>query len=111
MSRSIALALALSACGGSSSAPTIDGAEAHALVANGATLLDVRTPSEWSAGHVGGAVLVPIDELERRLAEIPRGRPVVVYCASGVRSARATAILRAAGYDARDLGGMSQWDG
>lgn len=88
----------------------IDGAGAHALVAQGATLVDVRTPMEWEAGHVEGAVLLPLSELGGRLQEIPRDRPVVVYCASGSRSAQAAAVLGAAGYNVRDLGGMARWN-
>lgn len=102
---------ALVACGSPGHSASVDGAEAHALVAAGATLVDVRTPDEWQGGHVEGAVLIPISELQGRLAEIPRDKPVVVYCASGARSARAAATLSAAGYDARDLGGMSNWGG
>jgi phage shock protein E len=90
---------------------SIDGPAAHALVAQGATLVDVRTPGEWASGHAEGAVLIPIDELGGRLGEIPRDHPVVVYCASGVRSARAAAMLGAAGYTVRDLGSFSRWDG
>lgn len=102
-------AVALASCGRSDVGAPIAGAEAHALVAQGATLLDVRSSAEWAGGHLDGAVLIPIDELARRLAEVPRDRPVVVYCASGARSARGTALLREAGYDARDLGGMHEW--
>lgn len=106
------LAVTASACsGGAPAAAVIDGPEAHALVAAGATLVDVRTPAEWQDGHLDGAVLIPVQELEQRLQEIARDRPVVVYCASGTRSARAAATLRAAGYDVRDLGGMSRWGG
>lgn len=101
-----------SASAGSSSHGTaIDGPGAHALVAQGATLVDVRTPGEWRSGHIEGAVLIPIDELGGRLGEIPRDRTVVVYCASGARSAQAAAVLRAAGYTVRDLGGISRWNG
>jgi len=112
---------ALSGCdrGSSGSSPSasssqvsaIDGPAAHALVAQGATLVDVRTPEEWASGHAEGAVLIPIDELGGRLGEIPRGHPVVVYCASGVRSAQAAAMLGAAGYTVRDLGSLSRWGG
>ena len=98
------------ASGRAGAASAIDGPRAHALVAQGATLVDVRTPGEWENGHVEGAKLIPVQELAERIAEIPRDRPVVVYCASGARSARAAAMLAAAGYDARDLGGMSRWD-
>lgn len=103
-------ALALAGCGGSDAGARIAGADARALVADGATLLDVRSDGEWAEGHLEGAVLIPIDQLAGRLAEIPRDRPVVVYCRSGSRSARGTALLREAGYDARDLGGMREWD-
>jgi rhodanese-related sulfurtransferase len=43
------------------------------------------------------------------MAEVPRDHPVVVYCASGYRSARAASRLSSAGYDARDLGAMENW--
>lgn len=88
--------------------------EARALVDRGATLLDVRTWPEWERGHLEGAMLIPVQELTSRLAELPRDRAVVVYCASGRRSARAAEMLRRAGYEAHDLGGMpaaSTWSG
>lgn len=88
----------------------VSGNEAQALVAAGATLLDVRTPEEFASGHIDGALLVPVDELEGRLTEVSRDRPVVVYCRSGGRSARAASILGEAGYEVHDLGGMSSWD-
>jgi rhodanese-related sulfurtransferase len=88
----------------------VSGAEGRALVGAGATLLDVRSPAEFAAGHLDGAVLVPVDELGARLAEVPRDRPVVVYCRSGGRSARAAALLAAAGYEVHDLGAMASWD-
>lgn len=103
------LALGSFACTPESSAPPAS--EARRLVAEGARLLDVRTPAEFSGGHIPGAVNIPIDDLERRLGELePKERPIVVYCQSGVRSAHATQILEGAGH-ARvyDLGGMSDW--
>ena len=103
----LVLATALSACSGPSS--TVTPEEARTLVKAGATLLDVRSPGEWTQSHIEGAVLVPIDQISARMAEISRDRPVVVYCASGGRSAAGTAALRSAGYDARDLGAMSRW--
>ena len=101
---------ALGGCEHRAPGTAIDGAAAHALVAQGATLVDVRSPGEWASGHLDGAVLIPIDELGGRLAEIPRGHPVVVYCASGMRSAQAAAMLGAAGYAVRDLGPMARWN-
>ena len=51
-----------------------------------AYLLDVRTPQERQQGHIAGSVLIPIDTIERRISEIPKNRPVIVYCAVGSRS-------------------------
>jgi rhodanese-related sulfurtransferase len=64
-----------------------------------------------SSGHLPGAGSVPVQELDRRMDEVgPRTRPVVVYCRSGMRSARAARMLRAAGFTAvRDLGAMRRW--
>lgn len=81
----------------------------HALVAEGATLLDVRTAQEFAAGHLDGAVNIPVDQVEARLPEIPRDRPVVVYCRSGARSRNAASVLRRSGYDVEDLGSIDQW--
>jgi phage shock protein E len=82
----------------------------------GALLLDVRSQGEFDSGHVEGATLVPVDELESRLAEIEtatggdKTKPIVVYCRSGRRSAAAKQALLAAGYtQVSDLGGMSNW--
>jgi len=80
------------------------------LVRNGALLLDVRTPDEYGGGHVNGAKNIPVDQLPVRLGEVgPTTRPVVVYCRSGARSARAAGVLRAAGYEVVDIGGMHGW--
>lgn len=87
----------------------VSSAEAHQLVEQGATLVDVRTPEEFAAGHLDGARNLPLDALTARMAELPRDRAVVVYCRSGARSARAAAVLRSAGHDVRDLGPMSAW--
>lgn len=86
-------------------------AEARRLVEHGARLLDVRSAAEFAAGHLPGAVNVPVQELEQRLGELGRdGRAIVVYCRSGVRSGRAARLLRNAGYAAvHDLGAMSRW--
>lgn len=89
----------------------VDGPEAHRLVAAGATLVDVRTPGEFASGHAEGARNIPVDEVEARMGELPRDKPVVVYCASGRRSASAAAILSRAGYPVRDLGPFSAWGG
>src|SRR3990172_6107439 len=77
-------------------------AEARRLVEEGATLLDVRTESEFAGGHPPGARNVPVQELSGRLGEIQKNRPVVVYCHSGSRAMFATRVLRKAGFEVRD---------
>ncbi|MFM7108067.1 MAG: FAD-dependent oxidoreductase [Planctomycetaceae bacterium] len=70
-----------------------------------AFLLDVRTPEEFAAGHVPGAVNVPVDELRGRLGELPRDRRVLCYCQVGQRGYLATRILVQRGFAAHNLGG------
>lgn len=87
----------------------IDGAAAKALVAAGAQLIDVRSEGEYSGGHIDGATNIPIDRLADSLAQIKKDKPVIVYCAAGVRAGRAATLLANAGYDVRNLGSMSAW--
>jgi rhodanese-related sulfurtransferase len=61
-------------------------------------LVDVRTPQEFAAGHVPGAVNIPYDQVASHLAEIPRDEDVVVYCHSGRRAGLAGETLEKAGY-------------
>lgn len=87
----------------------ISGADARALVNDGALLLDVRSEAEFGAGGLPGARNIPVQALASRLDELEEGRPIVVYCASGMRSGRAASLLRAKGYDAHDLGPARAW--
>lgn len=79
----------------------------------GARVIDVRTPAEFSGGHIGGAENVPLDELESVASEWDRAKPVALYCATGSRSAEAATLLAGMGfktvYDLR--GGIAQWSG
>lgn len=68
-------------------------------------LLDVRTPQEFAAGHIPGAVNVPVDDLRSRLGELPRTRQIAAYCQVGQRGYLATRILRQSGFDAVNVGG------
>ena len=61
-------------------------------------ILDVRSPQERSQGYIPGSQLIPIDTIQRRLAEIPKNRPIVVYCAVGSRSRAAAQGLSRLGY-------------
>lgn len=92
--------------------PTITSDEARALVKQGALLLDVRTPGEFASGHVEGAINIPVQELEEKLASVPakKDQPIVVYCQSGRRSAAAKQVLDKAGFArVSDLGAMTNW--
>jgi adenylyltransferase/sulfurtransferase len=75
-------------------------------------VVDVREPWEWSAGNLAGrgSVHIPLDELDARLAELPRGQPLVAVCRVGARSGRAALRLREAGYTVANLrGGLIAW--
>ncbi len=71
-----------------------------------AQLVDVRTPEEVRHKMAEGACCVPLQELHERLDELDRGRPVVVYCRSGGRSAAAADILARQGFRVFDAGGI-----
>ncbi|MDW8395367.1 MAG: rhodanese-like domain-containing protein [Anaerolineae bacterium] len=73
-------------------------------------LIDVRSREEFKGGHIPGAVNIDVQEIDRRLSEIPRDKPVVLYCRSGSRSAIAASILKRAGFaEVYDLGGIGDW--
>jgi ArsR family transcriptional regulator len=76
------------------------------------TLLDVRPSDEFDAGHIPGAVNIPLDELEKRLGDLPKRRPIVAYCRGPycVLSFEAVAALRARGFKVRRLAeGFPEW--
>lgn len=74
-------------------------AESHFAKSGNAVLVDVRTPSEFYAGHIPGAKLIPVDEVEARLEEIPRdAEKIFVVCQGGTRSAAACEILSHHGF-------------
>jgi phage shock protein E len=89
----------------------VSSAEARQLVQAGARLVDVRTPGEFAAGHIPGAVNIPVQQLDARMSELqPKDVAVIVYCRSGHRSGNAARMLKSAGFKAvRDLGPMSRW--
>ena len=76
-------------------------------------IVDVREPYEWEAGHIAGAIHIPLQALMSggEAGRVDRGRPVVAVCRVGNRSELATVMLQARGYDAANLeGGMEAWD-
>jgi rhodanese-related sulfurtransferase len=76
-----------------------------------ALFVDVREPWEWDLVRLPDAVHLPLREVVRRKNELPRDRPLVVYCHAGIRSLRAVEDLRAAGFSrAVSLqGGIDRW--
>ncbi|MFX0061194.1 MAG: rhodanese-like domain-containing protein [Candidatus Hermodarchaeota archaeon] len=92
----------------------ITSAEAKtALETEDVFLLDVRTLSEYVEGHIPDAYLIPLNELDERMSELPTNfsYPIIVYCRSGSRSAQASGMLDSYGYlDIRNmLGGFNAW--
>ena len=74
-------------------------------------LLDVRTQEEYRGGFIENSILIPVTELESRLSEIPSGKPIIVYCASGNRSKQAAQILVKNNFNPvyNMLGGITEW--
>ncbi len=90
---------------------TVTVAEAKSRLRGGATLIDVRSRSEWNGGHAREARHIPLDALESKLGSLPKSTPVVAICASGMRSASAARILAANGFEASTVrGGMAAWN-
>ncbi|WP_194851015.1 rhodanese-like domain-containing protein [Nonlabens antarcticus] len=72
----------------------------------GATLLDVRTSSEFNTGHLQTSKNIPVQSIDQRMSEVDKSKPVIVYCAMGGRSAIATAQLKANGFKVVNAGGI-----
>jgi rhodanese-related sulfurtransferase len=93
-------------------APTeISAAQAYEKFQQGAFFLDVRSQAEWDQGHIAKSTLIPLDELQNRLNELPKDRDIVVVCHSGVRSKEGMTILQQAGFSrmASMTGGLIAW--
>ncbi len=135
LAASIAMALAVWACTPAvetepaAEAPAPEAASSHDPVETAATemdaaalqarldagedvyLLDVRNPDELEEhGMIAGAVNIPVDELETRLAEVPKDKPIVTYCMRGGRASRAAELLLSNGYEQPiEFGGITAW--
>jgi len=87
--------------------------ELSAAIGNGTAplVIDVRTNKEWNAGHIDGAMHIPLGDLASRAAEIPRDRTVATMCEGGYRSSLAASVLARSGVDGvvNITGGMSAW--
>jgi Rhodanese-related sulfurtransferase len=74
----------------------------------GAKIIDVRSPGEFSSGAYPKAKNIPLDRIESRMGELSKDKPLVLYCASGARSAQAVRILKRAGFsDVVSAGGLA----
>ena len=94
-------------------APETDVARtARARAGGGTQIVDVREPDEWAAGHIPGALHIPLGDLGRRMGELRADRPVITVCRSGRRSlSAAEALLKSGFVDAASLaGGMIAWN-
>jgi|SRR5690348_12338287 rhodanese-related sulfurtransferase len=90
-------------------APQLGALEARDALAAGASAVDVREREEWDAGHLAGAIWIPLGELGTRLDELPEG-PLVIVCRTGSRSGMVADALVGIGRDARNLaGGLKLW--
>jgi rhodanese-related sulfurtransferase len=78
-----------------SSAPAVD---LKSIIGEGAFLVDVRTPGEFSSGHVKGSVNIPLDSLTHQLAKFKHKKNIIVFCRSGNRSSQAKLILEQNGF-------------
>ena len=89
----------------------ISGSDARSLIAEGAMLVDVRSPGEFSGGHIEGAISIPIQELAGRTEELgDTSSPIILYCQSGARSAMAKRLLESKGFtDVHNMGSMGSW--
>jgi rhodanese-related sulfurtransferase len=94
-----------------SAGTVVDGQRARELVAEGARLVDVRTPSEYAGGHIDGAINIPLNELANRAHELgDLAKPIVLYCKSGMRSAKAARQLGSIGFSQLyDLRTVDAW--
>lgn len=85
--------------------PVIYWREIDSLDRSKVQIIDTRTPAEFELGTISGAVNIPVDDIRERLNEIDKNKPVVVFCAVGLRGYIAARILMANGYDVRNLSG------
>lgn len=78
--------------------------------AAGSVILDVRTPKEATDGILPNALNIPMEELEQRLAEVPKGKTLVIHCSTGIRAEMAYNVLKKAGYDAKYVKAKVEFD-
>lgn len=109
----VAIIVYLLAIGGTSSGLSreITTEQAYQKYQAGAFVLDVRTQDEWNQYHAPNTTLIPLDQLQARMGEIPRDKEIVVICRSGNRSQEGRDILLSAGFTrvTSMAGGLKEW--
>lgn len=113
----IAFLLCFLLCGCDNMKTTVDNTnvnktEAVAKIQNGAILLDVRSKEEYDAGHIDGALLLPLDDIVFKMKDLypDQNKTYIVYCQSGNRSNMALQRLKDMGYEhVYDLGSIKNW--
>ncbi|WP_117234806.1 rhodanese-like domain-containing protein [Vibrio maerlii] len=79
------------------------------LIDDGAMVVDVRTPQEFSQGHLNEAINIPLSEIEQGFESIDKSAPIVLYCRSGARSGRAHYYLESIGFtNIHNAGGLEE---
>ena len=106
------LAILVAGCGGSSAAPSVTkvGATKAVAMLDSRTVIDVRTPAEYAAGHIAGARNIDVEAADfgSKIASLDKKAPYLVYCHSGRRSGIAAGQMAAAGFtDIVDGGAMA----
>ena len=105
----------IASAGGSSSssglANEVSTDEAYKMYQQSGTFtVDVRTQEEWDEYHAPNTTLIPLDQLQNRLSEVPKDKEILVVCRSGNRSQQGRDILLSAGYNATSMaGGLKEW--
>ncbi|MDF2556184.1 MAG: sulfurtransferase [Bacillales bacterium] len=106
--------LLLTGCNSTNLVKQINTDEASKMIGKKDTILiDCRTPEEYASGHIPGAMLLPLDELEKNVGELDTDKTYVVICRSGNRSTTFTDSLNSKGFkDVYNVqGGMNEWSG
>lgn len=89
----------------------IDARSAESLIRDGALILDVRAPAEYREVHIPHAIQATHTVLPSHLEKLPQGKPILVHCKGGGRSARACSLLERSGFNVMNLGGgITSWE-
>lgn len=92
------------------SANSLECPEAREMVANGAQLVDVRSPQEFAMGAIPGSKNLPLQAIHSAEEHLDKSKPVIVYCASGMRSGQALGVLSQMGFNAvHNLGSINKY--